>query len=642
MSDFTDFPGDDRLWFIRHIDGYIQPHKGTESTSVRCYLGPLPWDWRDASALNEDQIAFLFGDENPECFITTIFACALASYAVGFVFHRRNYVGSLPAQQLNLRHALARAEESALKIGNSATGRRLDLVANSLLGRSTNNFPYKALPTRQLKLDSDTRSKTQVLVARDQDGEDEAEHVQFIIPRTVIFRTFFAFTSELAEILTSGAWSTLKDQAIFMGEFAGNRTGVNAETGNWDIILQLGMSLDDAPMMALLHFDSYAERAANRLHEPMRLAVQNAERKGEDDAHWFSNAEIPFDPERGPYTGVVSGYYLSSRRDQFFRGRTFLVTAIHSMNMPRGMPTVARTLVNDSTDGAVRILCGDRRAFDGIQRGREKRPSDMPSVDTHQGSTKKQAFDLPSLSFAIDPPPVVTRLRKNKSVKYTSPVIPPREESSAEGSSGSRDGHQDSKSHLHSAQVVRETSEVFVALISALESLKAKNKIRSYSLAQPTDHYQRVAVGAYQCWNFLDSGQRNHLKSGRKRDWSTRRWAYLPATGASSRPVERAALVLSIELPDGTRGLWFEIQQSSQDLSSAFVIARGGSQATEITTALGIIRTARGSSMDKHFAAKGIRAFCHPHYREKDSSNWREGPLEAFFEDKVLNGLLAD
>jgi hypothetical protein len=59
MTDLTFFPDGDQIWVI---DGYVKPHKGTESTSVLCYLTSIPADiGDDPSKLSKSQIATIFG-----------------------------------------------------------------------------------------------------------------------------------------------------------------------------------------------------------------------------------------------------------------------------------------------------------------------------------------------------------------------------------------------------------------------------------------------------------------------------------------------------------------------------------------------------------------------------------------------------
>lgn len=91
MTDLAFFPDGDQIWVI---DGYVKSHKGTESTSVLCYLTSIPADiGDDPSKLSKSQIATIFGRENSASFTTAIFAGSLPSYAVGFAFQCERYVG---------------------------------------------------------------------------------------------------------------------------------------------------------------------------------------------------------------------------------------------------------------------------------------------------------------------------------------------------------------------------------------------------------------------------------------------------------------------------------------------------------------------------------------------------------------------
>ena len=77
--DFTDYPDDSRLYFIRWIDRYTKPHKGSTSTSVCCYLVSLPDDIKDPARATPDQIAKLFGYSGQVPFVARVLVGALPS-----------------------------------------------------------------------------------------------------------------------------------------------------------------------------------------------------------------------------------------------------------------------------------------------------------------------------------------------------------------------------------------------------------------------------------------------------------------------------------------------------------------------------------------------------------------------------------
>ena len=219
MTDLTDFPDDTRVYFIRYIDGYTQPHKGTESTSVRCYLAPIPRGWgSDPSKLDDRQIARLFSDKNSEGFISTIFAGSLATYVAGQCFIRGEdgrgvYTGMLIPKQRKLGNALAFGEESRL-YKEYEEDQESGLLPSTKVGERSTGETVVALPQSQLHLQEALSYCSRILVARDTRSRDERNQVEYIIPRTVIFRAFYAFNSTIADIFTAGPWSTVRSKAI--------------------------------------------------------------------------------------------------------------------------------------------------------------------------------------------------------------------------------------------------------------------------------------------------------------------------------------------------------------------------------------------------------------------------------------------
>lgn len=641
MTDLTDFPNDTRVYFIRHIDGYTQPHKGTESTSVRCYLAPVPSAWgSDPSKLDDRQIARLFSDKNPETFVSTIFAGSLASNVVGQCFTRGEdgagvYAGMLPAKQRRLGRALAYGEASRIYKEHEEEF-EAELFPITPIGKDSTGKPIHALPESQLYL-SDMATSTKILVARDTRHSDERHQVEYIIPRTVIFRAFYAYSSTTADMFTAGPWETVRPTAISEQEFAGHRTGVDEQTGNWKIVLSLGMSLDDGPIMALFRFDPYAESRAKRIHEPILQAqLSNALWGGTDD-FWCSNAELPLDPALGPYRGIVSGYFLKRRIDGGFAGRTFLVTAIHEMSFPNRLPKLALILVNDATEGEKVILTDGPRPHNGRPGNRKPRPSGKPSVDTHEATEKRPGFDMPSISFAFHPKPGIVRLKKNQSLKYSSKRKKIDQEPTSQISGGRKSGKQEDLSHAHSAQEKRDASPLLSGLMESLKKLRSKGAIQDYRIVAPIAPEQRVHVGAYPCWNFLGSEERNAVRGGRA-IWSASTWPYLLKGESHYKALTRSALVIKVTLPNGLAGLWIEIERrtkmdkTKEPITSAFVVSSSPAIRAETEKALIIIRRALGTSLTKAFARKGMICRTHPHYMEKQCSvKWSIAPLEAFF-----------
>lgn len=493
-----------------------------------------------------------------------------------------------------------------------------------------------ALPHSQLHLQNAMAYRTNILVARDTRNPDERHQVEYIIPRTVIFRAFYAFNSTIADIFTAGPWGTVSTKAISEQEFAGHVTGIDEQSGNWKIVLALGMTLDDGPMLALFHFDRYAQARAKRIHEPILKAQLDAATWGAEESLWCSNAEIPLNPALGPYRSTVSGYFLRRRKDGGFTGRTFLVTAIHQMSFPRELPAIATILVNDATEGKKVIHTGGPRPHNNGNRGRTPRPNGKATVDTHEATQRKPGFDMPSISFAFHPKPKVIRLKKDQSFKYNSKRKKDNPEPTTEISGGRKANKQGDLSHAHSAHEKRDPSELLTELMAILKLLRTKGTIVEYRVVAPVDSEQRVQVGAYPCWNFLGEDERKAVRSG-KADWGTRTWVYLQKGSSPYSALARTAFVIRVVLANGLAGLWVEIERRSKEdktkesIASAFVLSGDLAIRAETQAALSIIRSVHGVSLGKAFERSGKLCYTHPHYMEKPGSEkWSLAPLEAF------------
>lgn len=66
--------------------------------------------------------------------------------------------------------------------------------------------------------------------------------IQFILPNTVIFQTFYGLSSKMINAFCNGPWRTTASQVISFAEFkAGFRTAIDEKTGDWLLVLALGM-----------------------------------------------------------------------------------------------------------------------------------------------------------------------------------------------------------------------------------------------------------------------------------------------------------------------------------------------------------------------------------------------------------------
>lgn len=610
MTDLTHHPSDSRLWFIRWMDRFNKPHKASTSTAICCFLAPLPEQAVDPAALSPDEVAGLFAQDT-ELFEAHIQVGAMPNFRVGQVFRQGRRIGVLPAVDLDLGEAIAQGEMSA-KYG-------ADLTLDSVIMRSS-GFPIKAVPTRQLHLGHRTRAGSQVLVVED-DG------IEFIIPRALIFRSFYARSTFLASIFTSSNWNTAKHRALLLDkEFAGHRTERNDELNTFNVVMQRGMRLEDAHQMALLHFYDYAQAQANALFNPMIKAFQDT-RPGKENS-WFTNARLPLDPALGPYNGKVAGYFLKPHTDHRRTLRTFLVTSLVGTSLPNDFRQPGRILVNDGTlEGDVQVT-GGPRPYGGSPGNGGRRPDDMPIADTNNGSTNHESYEAPGDSFEWIQAPEAIDLEKRHSKKYQGDRnrnSPPNTEN---GSQGDRDGSEGSDTPVNGQVVSRQHEEHFNELARAMEAMIGQGVLRSYKELYPDDSTRVTSIGARSCWNFLDKLQRETAPTKRLR----RGWQFLHPPGKKTGGLERAALVLVLTLLDGRKAFWIEIQ-TRQGAMSPLLIDDSSHPQEQVGTALNIIAGARGANLEREFDRPGAAHFFTHRYVANGEGPWDLSWLKKFFTD---------
>ncbi len=196
-------------------------------------------------------------------FVARVLVGALPSIRIGYVYRDGKRVGVLPSQELSLGDALSKAE------GSGKYGRSIQL--DTVIGKD-GDFPIKAVPTSQLHLEHSVRFRSGVLMA-----ENSASGIEFLIPRSLIFRTFYARSTYLASVFTAGIWDETVGRVIFLDkEFAGNWTRELQDPRCFHLVMQRGMRKSDAESVALLHFYPYGRAAASALYTPMLKAQNDA------------------------------------------------------------------------------------------------------------------------------------------------------------------------------------------------------------------------------------------------------------------------------------------------------------------------------------------------------------------------------
>ena len=577
-------------------------------------MARLPDEVR-TETLSPDEVATLFAAELPTQEVFPLVG-SLPMFTIGQIYEAGKLVGRLPPERLVIPRALANAEDSAQLARNNAPT-TLDAQMPFPEGMRVN----AAVGVGALRLSSELRRSARVLVVKDHDRQTD-----LIIPRSLIFKTFYAFRRQLALAFTHGPWIEHKKELLYLdGEFKGHRTAIG-EDGSWNVVLQKGMRLSDAPLMALLHFDEYASRQANSLYQQ---ALGQSEPTDSGARSRYAQATLPFKPDGGPYAATVSGYALNQNK---FPGTylPFLVSTIHEFTFPGHVPEIGRILRNDANDGDHVEITQASSGYKDNERPPSIRPSSMRNDAEVHASREMESFVELEDTFNFTQLPCLVELTKDKSKRYLGARGVQAKPATDGGSTGPRDSRRGSLSAIEPELVQRDVSHRFEELFELFGTLVRRGVIVSVHEVHPPHKSMLVKREARMCWNFLPDYERN---SGRidRRGWHI--------VQTKNGPVPRSAMILFIQLTDGVYGHWIEIETKGSEgfLSPLLLTTSDISMSSAVIDSLRTIAQAKGVGLRNAFGRDNNALFYKHSYQDKASSILIKESVERFLQNaKVL------
>jgi hypothetical protein len=608
MASIEEFPDGDDYWVIKWVDGFTLPHLGTQSPSVTVLLQKLDiTSHAQLNRLTRDHVWQLLGrnpgSAPPDDRHRTVHVLTglLPHLVIGRVFHQKRYVGELPSRPVRL--ALPNGEES---------GHELTLDASYEPPSGWNSaFPYKLLHTAEYDGVSAPFSRSRCFVYA-----PARQNVEFIVPRTVIFQTFYAPQRDLALAFTSGPWNRTKKLVVWDGDLdSGLKTGIDPISGHWHVVLHASVKDGFAPLVALLLFDSTARNCADAIY------TQTINDRGNDMRKpWFASARFPFANSNDPLTLRVKGISLSPRLGRMVPDgtrpelkRSILVTAITASSWPTDLPEIGWEKLNSGEKGDEIVQVGGDRPY-------SKYPGSRPAGSQIQITSTEDALisewdqEVQEDTFSWLNPPVVYKIPKQRSKQYTGSGSRLSEDSDPTTTSpGLRTHQRGNVAPVNSQVVVRDPINRFTYLLDALEACKKDGIVSDYSIFQPEEPSQRIMCNGVPCWNFLSREERS---SG---NWPKVGWVVMPRTQKGKRRSPRAALVVRVSLSKKV-GYWIEIEASKGEgsLLSMFMTSVPPPEDTVIQNAIEIIASMKGRNLREVAAGdltghRGMRVRCYTH-----------------------------
>lgn len=630
MPVIEELSDDDELYVIKWFDRFRLPHAGTRSASVEVLFQRL--SFRNARELNrwhEAAVQAIVGKQDDASTSGTANAyrsiLLLAGYIphlrIGSVYRAGEYVGQLPGSRrhIDLPH------ESQL---TSATiGDRLAAPAG--WGK---NWAYRPMTAKQYELPFALFSRSKCLYFL-----DRASSTEYVIPRTVIFRTFYASHSLLANAFTSGPWAQTAENLISESSFrSGLKTQADPVAETWDLVLTPTVPEDDlAHILALLWFESYARKCADNIYSAM---LQDS---GDNVDHvWFASAEIPFRPEVSKLALDVRGFNLLPRTSHFAPGsevprHTFLVTSITSFPWPAYALPVRWEKTNSGAQGGTKTNDPGPRPYSGVQRS-EPAGGEIRLTSSADGSPRYPRLEAAEDRISIVGAPPLEKMLKQSSIHYEGGGRPAQEdEGGPKASSGNPSHGVDAQQQIHHSAVVRSAISSFAGLLDAVGSLALEEDPLqvSYSIIQPEVPSTVTLAISEPCWDFLSDQER--LPGCFPRfGWKVVR--------EHKQRVPRVALILRIALQDQD-GYWIEIEPrtSSDAMCSPFLVGVTGDTQETLRAALAVIAEQCGhhlqlpleDALDVTGSGGLVRCFRHRYTVKDGSATWNVRALKAFLND---------
>lgn len=615
-QEFIDpLPVDGELWLVKYIDQFHQADGASSSTAVYLLLQRLPpYHPDDVGQIPRCMVSRVLGfrgrsDPRRTFLLKRIFVGHLCAISIGDVYLNGVYVGRLrtetttfdlsPGEADSVDHTLGEVLEAPADCRSNRKSRILN--ASEYCGLDNYSEPKVSL------------KRARVVVLRRRNGHNIDT---FVIPRTVIFSTYYACHTLMANAFCAGTWENKLKNVILLntpdGELA---TAVAPDTGNWNILLQTNIESHFAGLLAVLYFDEYGRRQANAIH-----TISLQDRKANTRAPYYASAKIPLQAVNEPLTLGLNCLRL---RDRFFQNadgvrcneKKYLVTGIYGTTWPSHYPTVARYRAN--SNGAVEDpdVVEKSGPFRGINRTKKSNSSTRirSDVDAYEDSSTTKIQGAP-WSWLNDGPTYI-QLEKKHSKRYKSVNPPPHKEEGNEVSTGNRN-HEKRSIPKGEASVVSEPDiDSFTAILTAMKKLKDKEVLSVLEIVRARRAGQETVRYTYPCWKIVDEFS---LKKG---GTPTGGWSTIYELSQDKRVAYwRTALVLSIQFK-GFIYHWIEIEARSSDYQSVLLKVRYEDRMKTIEETLSVISSVSGRWLDKHlkehFREQDVGVSCYKHRKEK-------------------------
>lgn len=531
------------LWVVKWIDRISLGRGFTGSPRVRVFLLRLPFsDVAELDRLFQEGVAYLIGKppgphEPALLEHRDVLAGMLPVLRLGDVLRGRDVVGQL------------RQRRTIVTISPGTSPSLVSIFRQTLPPEGWGDAPHSVLNRFEYELGPKDNVRGAKCLRVSSSGVD------YVIPATVILKTFYGFHTKVANAICSGRWETrFRDVISTLRYESGIGTYVNPSTGAWNIVVQPGLTRAHAVRLALLYFDDYARQCANAIHSSS--LEQTHGQRADDERFWFAEAQIPYRWDHEPFRMQVTGYPLRPFRPSAAVTR-FLVTQIEATSWPLGDQAIFSELANSNSLGPDRESRPVARPYYG-----RKPPPVQAREDasiSHQSDPYARAPDnwVAGDDFRfLDTPQHYQQTKTSHKSYEGSQTLNPEESAAALLSAGNAAPGSTKPAPLVADLKDRHPVGQLHYLITALADLANEGRISAVEvLGPPENSHLRILRHNVACWSFLteDETRRLHVDS--------RGWPYhVDRSGPNLRQASARCLLVIQVLVDGRNLVLFEIE----------------------------------------------------------------------------------
>ncbi len=570
------------LWLVKWIDRFSLGRGFTSSPRVRVFLQRLPLeDVRQLDRLSQQDLSYLIGkrpgsQEPVEAESRDVMAGLLPLLRIGDVVRERQVVGQL------------RQREATITLEPGMDAALVGIYSPSPPPKDWGDAPHRVLNRFEYELGGyDQLRRAQCLRVA-------TARMEYLIPATVVLRTFYAFHTKVANAMLSGRWDVkYRDVISTLNYASGIGTYIDPKTGDWHIVVQPGLTREHAVRLALLLFDDYARQCANAIHSTALRQTHGL--RADDERFWFAEAQIPFRWTTEAFKMRVKGFPLRPLRPSDGEVCRFLVTRIEATSWPLADQVIHWELANSNA------LSPEREGEEVDKTYYPGKPPAVPAKDDAEPNHESDAFlsaadnQVAAEDFWFLNPPLLSQQVKRSHKEYRgAESVKPSEPPSPILSAGNVAPGVDKPAPLVADSKDRHPCRQLQFLLNALEQLVDRADITGFEvLGPPEDSHLRIMRNNVACWSFLTEEQTMRLPA------KASGWSYLfdrtRGGGSPRRAYARCLLVILVTLGD-RQLLLFEVEPRLLETGYRLYLCEPTEAVhwTSIETALLTLRAAEG------------------------------------------------